>query len=96
MTSNGPRQTNYQFVMQRLKDMEERPSMWATNMESYGLQLVLLAEFAELDMEPGNRILKDRLMNLVFGPGNIVHDGPLEDAWAKERLNNVRRALRPL
>lgn len=86
--------TNYEFVIARLEHMGLYPNMWGSSQESFGLQLVLLAEFAELDVHPGNRVTKDQLMRLVFGPGNIVQSGPLEDAWARERIGNVRNAIK--
>lgn len=91
----GSQMTNYQFVVERLAEMERAPGMYASTQESFGVQLALLVEFAELDIPVYNRFSKDALMNLIYGPGNVVHHEALEDDWARERLGNVRRlALR--
>jgi hypothetical protein len=83
--------TNRQFVMERLNNMSEAPGMWAFTQEGFGLQVILLVEFAELDVGPSD---KHALMKLVFGPGNTVSSLPLEDEWARAVVSRVVDHLR--
>jgi hypothetical protein len=65
--------------------------MWAGTTEAFGLQLVLLMEFAELDIGSSG---SHELMKLVFGPGSAIQNEPLEVAWARDVLTRVAAHLR--
>lgn len=84
--------THQSFVAARLKQMHERPTMWASTQEAFGLQLALLIEVHELyeDKKTPSHIVMTR----IFGPGNTVSHEPLDDDWAKHRVELVRRMLK--
>jgi hypothetical protein len=83
------------FVEKRLADMRARPMMWAGTKESFGLQLVLLAEVAlHPQLEGATAIAPMReLMQLLFGPGNAVPVDPIDDAWAAERVDRTMKFI---
>lgn len=75
-----------EFIADRIKSMRERPAMWAGTKEAFGLQLLLLVELDHVrefaKHMPSTTQLK--LMNQLFGPGNIVRNEPLDEEWAKK------------
>jgi len=75
--------TNKQFVRKRLQEMHDRPGMWASTQEAFGLQLALLVEVYELDIEPSSKMPQHVIMQRIFGPGNSVSVEPLEESWAQ-------------
>lgn len=80
--------TNKDFVKARLDAMEARPGMWAFSTESFGLQLMMLVEFATLE----NLRPVHPLMVKIFGGGTLPNT-VLDDEWAKARVVIVREYL---
>lgn len=81
--------TNLEFVEKRLLDMEARPGMWAFCTESFGLQLMMLVEFATLEhLRPNHH----PLMMKIFGGGTLPNT-TLDDEWAKSRVALTREYL---
>jgi hypothetical protein len=78
-----------EFVHTRLDAMRHRPSMWAGTKEAFGLQLVLLAEVFRL----GAMTRSHELMLLIFGPGNTVPRDDIDETWARDRVDIVRRYI---
>jgi hypothetical protein len=89
--------TNTEFVLLRLEHMEARPEMWAASKESFGMQLLLLLEFFELETPQarvhGPRRPTMRLIASLFGPGPAVPTDPLTPEWAKEKICIVRKEM---
>lgn len=86
--------THEDFVRKRLRAMHDRPMMWASTCEAFGLQLVLLVEVFELDRPITFKTPTHTAMEKVFGPGNTVLNAPLEEVWAINRVNAIYRLLR--
>jgi len=80
--------TNLEFVEERLAAMERTPGMWAFSTESFGLQLMMLVEFASLEhLRPVHP-----LMVKIFGGGTLPNTR-LDDEWAKFRVVLIREYL---
>ena len=85
------------FVRKRLRAMHDRPQMWASSTEAFGLQLVLLVEVFEvfeLSKPIAAKTPTHVAMERVFGPGNTVLNAPLEEVWAINRVNQIYSLLR--
>lgn len=73
--------------------MEEHPDMWAGTKEAFGLQLVLLMEFYQIE-DPATAVSSSRAMRELFGPGNQVDNRqPLEREWARHGIQLIRMLL---
>lgn len=81
----------HKFVQDRLFAMEQCPEMWAGTKEAFGLQLILLVDV--LHHTNSNTTKVHELMGLVFGPGNSTPMEFLNDVWARERVEIVRKYL---
>ncbi len=68
-------------ILERLQSMSATPQMWGSTRETFGLQLVLLAEIIGIDSRTA--------MKTVFGPGPSVSVELLTDEWAKAAIDAV-------
>lgn len=85
--------TIQEFVKTRLVNMMERPAMWASTKESFGLQLVLLSDISQLDTVAPNRPPPYLVMREIFGPEPAIPSEPLDDEWARAAVRTVAKLL---
>lgn len=83
------------FVTERLAHMKTRPQMYASTKESFGVQLLLLAEVALQPMNgtPSGLSPTSKLALAIWGPGNVVPAEPLDGAWAAEAVASTSAFL---
>ena len=74
-----------EFVNMRLDHMASRPLMWASNKESLGVQLILLAEMVlrTLPEMTSGLAQTSELTYRLWGPTNIVPQAPVDTAWVQ-------------
>ena len=82
------------FVDERLTLMSHRPLMWAGTTGEFILQLLLLVEVSLLEHGLG-AISHAQLNELGYklGKGNLLPNVPLEEDWAKSRVETARAYL---
>lgn len=71
-----------EFVVDRLKRMNQYWGMWAGTRAEFGLQVALLIEFYFLDKPEAAPPTHD-ILRSIFGPGPIVGTGRLEADWVR-------------
>lgn len=85
-----------EFVNLRLDHMAARPPMFASTLESFGVQLVLLAEMVLRTLpEMTSGLAKTaELTYRLWGPGNIVPQKDLDTAWAVGAVAQTKAYLK--
>lgn len=84
-----------EFVNMRLDHMAARPLMWASNKESLGVQLVLLAEMVVRTLPEMTSGLAHtaELAYRLWGPTNIVPQEPIDVAWVQTAVGITKNFL---
>ncbi len=84
--------TSIEFVGRRLNDMQTYPKCWGTTCETFGMQLVLLAEMAVLPPQNvGEPNQMHSLMVIVFRKLDANWNIPLDEEWAREAVKHTRQ-----
>lgn len=82
------------FVRGRLDTMRARPEMYASNKESFGFQLLLLAEVALHNLAAIDGVAKTyELTRDIFGPGPVIRQEAFDQVWATAAVNSTKKFL---
>lgn len=87
--------THQDFVKARLVEMLERPLCWGSTRESFGLQLMMLVDFYEMQVPATFKTPTYSSMQKLFGPGpTSSFKEPLDEIWADGAVRAIRLILK--